>query len=214
LIIKADNPHLIDRAVSLFRRGAIAVFPTDTVYGLGTIATDDNNINIDRIFRIKKRSSSKPLSVLMTADMLPKFIEAPDEVFKALYKIWPARITLVLNQNQNSTIKLSNNLNRAGTGTIACRVPVHNILLQILYEIAVPIIGTSANVSGTTSSYDFSTVYNNLHSEEIDLWINQGKLPQHTPSTLVDLTDHQNPIILRQGDYNFLEFWKKYDFKV
>jgi len=145
LIIKADNPHLIDRAVSLFRRGAVAVFPTDTMYGLGTIATDDNNINIDRIFRIKKRSSSKPLSVLMTADMLPKFIEAPDEVFKALYKIWPARITLVLNQNQNSTIKLSNNLNRAGAGTIACRVPVHNILLQILHEIAVPLIGTSAN---------------------------------------------------------------------
>ena len=169
MIIKADNPHLIDRAVSLFRRGAIAVFPTDTVYGLGTVATNDNNTNIDRIFKIKKRSFSKPLSVLMTVDMLPKFIDAPDEVFKALSEIWPARITLILNQNQNSTIKLSNNLNRSGTSTIACRVPVHSILLQILHEIAVPIIGTSANVSGDNSSYDFSTVYNKLHSEEIDL---------------------------------------------
>ena len=214
MIIKADNPHLIDRAVSLFRRGAIAVFPTDTVYGLGTVATNDNNTNIDRIFKIKKRSFSKPLSVLMTVDMLPKFIDAPDEVFKALSEIWPARITLILNQNQNSTIKLSNNLNRSGTSTIACRVPAHNILLQILDEIDVPIIGTSANVSGATSSYDFNTVYNKLHSEEIDLWINQGKLPRHTPSTLVDLTDHQNPIILRQGDYNFSDFWNGYNFKV
>jgi len=214
LIIKADNPHLIDKSVSLFRRGAIVVFPTDTVYGLGTVATDDNNTNIEKIFRIKKRSFSKPLSVLMTIDMLPKFIEAPDEVFTALSEIWPARITFLLNQKQNPPIKLSNSLNTSGTSTLACRVPAHNILLQILHEIAVPIIGTSANVSGTPSSNDFTAVYNKLHSEEIDLWINQGKLPQHTPSTLVDLVDHQNPIILRQGDYDFSEFWKKNHFGV
>ncbi|MCK4847489.1 MAG: threonylcarbamoyl-AMP synthase [Candidatus Heimdallarchaeota archaeon] len=212
MIIKIDDPHLIDRAVSLFRRGAVVVFPTDTVYGLGTIATEENK-NIERIFRIKKRSFSKPLSVLMTMNMLHKYIEAPDEVFTALSKIWPARITFILNQNQNSIIKLSNSLNTSGNNTIACRVPVHNILLQILHGIDVPIIGTSANVSGTTSSYDFTTVYNKLYSEEIDLWINQGKLPQHSPSTLVDFTDHQNPIILRQGDYNFSEFWKDYLFQ-
>jgi len=214
LIIKANNPHLIDRAVSLFRCGAIVVFPTDTVYGLGTIATNDNNKNIEKIFRIKKRSISKPLSVLMTMDMLPKFIEAPDDVFTILADIWPARITFIFNQKRNSSIKLSDKLNIPGTSTLACRVPIHNILLQILQEVAVPIIGTSANVSGTNSSYDFSTVYNKLHSKDIDLWINQGMLPQHTPSTLVDLTNHLNPVILRQGDYNFLEFWNRYYFKV
>ena len=206
MIIKTDNPYLIDETVSYFRRGAVVVFPTDTVYGLGTIATEDNQENIEKVFRIKKRPFTKPLSVLMTINMLPEFIDAPDEVFTALSEIWPARITFILKQKQNSTIKLSNSLNTSGTSTLACRVPSHDILLQILNEVAVPIIGTSANVSGTASSYDFTTVYNNLHSEEIDLWINQGKLPQHTPSTLVDLTDYQKPTTLRQGDYNFSEF--------
>ncbi len=214
MIIKASDPHLIDRAVNFFRRGAIVVFPTDTVYGLGTLATENNHRNIEKIFKIKKRSFSKPLSILMTLKMLPNFIEAPDEVFTALSEIWPARISFILNQNQNSTIKLSKNLNTSGTNTIACRVPVHSILLQILEKVDVPIIGTSANVSGSTSSFDFNEVSNNLHSEEIDLWIDQGKLPQYTSSTLVDLTDHENPIIVRQGDYDFLEFWKRYQFKV
>ncbi|MHA2319966.1 MAG: L-threonylcarbamoyladenylate synthase, partial [Candidatus Hodarchaeales archaeon] len=77
MIIKANNPHLIDQAVEFFRRGAIVVFPTDTVYGLGTLATEDNHKNIEKIFKIKKRSFSKPLSILMTLEMLPKFIEAP-----------------------------------------------------------------------------------------------------------------------------------------
>jgi L-threonylcarbamoyladenylate synthase len=207
LIIKADDPHLISRAVPLLRLGKIAVFPTDTVYGLGTIATEDNSQNINKIFGIKNRPLSKPLSVLMTLEMLPNFIEAPNEIFTALSEIWPARITFILNQKQNSFIKLSSNLNTLGTTTIACRVPVHNILLQILQEVAVPIIGTSANVSGTAPSFDFTTVYNKLPSEEVELWINQGRLPMHTPSTLVDLTDYQNPIVLRQGEYNFSEFW-------
>jgi L-threonylcarbamoyladenylate synthase len=214
LITKANDPHLIDRAVQFFRRGAIVVFPTDTVYGLGTLATENNRKNIEKIFKIKKRSFSKPLSVLMTLKMLPKFIEAPDEVFTALFEIWPARITFILNLNQNSTIKLSKSLNTSGTPTVACRVPVYNILLQILDKVNVPIIGTSANISGSISSYDFNEVHNKLHSEEIDLWIDQGKLPQHTPSTLVDLTDYQNPIIVRQGDYDFLDFWKRYHSKV
>ncbi|MHA2217972.1 MAG: Sua5/YciO/YrdC/YwlC family protein [Candidatus Hodarchaeales archaeon] len=176
--------------------------------------SEDNHKNIEKIFKIKKRSFSKPLSILMTLEMLPKFIEAPDEVFTALSEIWPARISFILKENQNSTIKLSKNLNTSGTSTVACRVPVHTILLQILDKVDVPIVGTSANISGTTSSYDFNEVNNNLHSEEIDLWIDQENLPRHTPSTLVDLTDHQNPIIVRQGDYDFLEFWKRYHFKV
>ena len=54
MIIKTDNPYLIDETVSYFRRGAVVVFPTDTVYGLGTIATEDNQENIEKVFRIKK----------------------------------------------------------------------------------------------------------------------------------------------------------------
>ncbi|MHA2319985.1 MAG: Sua5/YciO/YrdC/YwlC family protein [Candidatus Hodarchaeales archaeon] len=45
MILKASDPHLIDQAVQFFRRGAIVVFPTDTVYGLGTLATEDNHKN-------------------------------------------------------------------------------------------------------------------------------------------------------------------------
>ena len=214
MIIKANDPHLIDKAVNYFKRGAIVVFPTDTVYGLGTIASENNRKNILKIFRIKNRSLTKPLSVLMTLDMLPRFIKAPDKVIKALSTIWPARISFILIQNQNSTIKLSDSLNTTGGNTIACRVPDHNILLQILEKIDIPIIGTSANVSGTASSNDFNEVNSKLNSKKIDLWIDQGTLPDNAPSTLVDLTNHQNPIIVRQGDYDFLEFWKSYRFKV
>ena len=214
MIIKADDPELIDKAVSSFRRGEVVVFPTDTVYGLGTLATANNSKNIEKIFNIKKRPLSKPLSILVTIEMLPNFIDISDKTFAILKEIWPARITIILKIKENPSIEISDILNSAGNNTIACRVPAHEDLLKILEKLSIPIIGTSANISGTSSSNDFNEVYFNLREESIDLWINQGKLPQSIPSTLIDLTDDQNPILIRKGDYDFSVFWEHYHSKV
>jgi L-threonylcarbamoyladenylate synthase len=188
------------------KRGAIAVFPTDTVYGLGTIATKENDENVIKIFKIKKRPFDKPLSVLMTLKMISQYIEAPDHVISSLKTVWPASITYIVNWKKSSLVELSPYLNISGNNTIACRVPTHNLLLKIIQNIKFPIIGTSANSSGHEPSTIFSDVFKDLPKKDINLWIDQGTLPKRSPSTIIDITSPDEPKIIRKGDFEFTNF--------
>ncbi|PWI48746.1 threonylcarbamoyl-AMP synthase [Candidatus Heimdallarchaeota archaeon B3_Heim] len=206
IILDTSDPEIVSKAALLMRRGDIAVFPTDTVYGLGTIATKQNNKNVQKIFKIKKRSLEKPLSVLMTLDMISQFIEAPGSVINSLREIWPAPITFIVDWKMSGLKKLSPYLNTSGNNTIACRVPAHDILLSIIRNIEAPIVGTSANTSGHEPSINFSEVFNDLSTRGVDLWIDQGILPQRSPSTIIDITSPDEPIILRKGDFKLTNF--------
>ena len=204
MIIRGQSSQTLKTAISCFRKGFTIVYPTDTVYGLGTIASKENEANIHRIFKIKNRPLTKPLSLLMTKEMLTKHIEAPPELFVLLNKVWPAKVTIILNWKQSSQNTLSPLLNISKSKTLACRVPANDFLLTILNEINIPIIGTSANISGTSPSFNFSEVQMNLSSKQVDLWIDHGILPRSLPSTLVDFTNPNNPKILREGDFDFI----------
>jgi L-threonylcarbamoyladenylate synthase len=142
--------------------------------------------------------------------MLSQHIKVSPDVMEILDRIWPARVTIILNWKQNSQNKLSSLLNTSKKRTLACRVPKHEVLLSILQEVGVPIVGTSANVTGTPPSFNFSVVRQNLPSNKIDLWVDDGVLPQRLPSTIVDITNSKSPKIIRQGDFDFLEIWKKH----
>jgi L-threonylcarbamoyladenylate synthase len=205
-VLNASDPEIIGKSAALLRRGAVAVFPTDTVYGLGTIITKENNKNIRKIFEIKKRSLKKPLSILMTLEMISEYIDASDIVITGLKELWPASITFIVNLKYSCLKKFSPYLNTSGNNTIACRVPPHDILLRIIENIGIPVIGTSANISGYKPSFVFAKVFNDLSSKGVDLWIDQGTLPIKSPSTIIDITSPNEPKLLRQGDYKFTTF--------
>ncbi len=208
MIIKGHNSRVLQTVISYFRKGSTVVFPTDTVYGLGTITTKKNDKNVQKIFTIKNRPLTKPLSVLMTKSMLSKHIDAPPKIIDLLNQIWPARITVILKWKLSSQNILSPYLNTNKKRTLACRVPAHEFLLTILQEVDIPIVGTSANTTGTSPSFDFSKIRQNMSSKQIDLWIDHGILPHRLPSTIVDLTDPDKPKIIRQGDFDFMVIWK------
>jgi L-threonylcarbamoyladenylate synthase len=205
-IITTSNSEIVNKSALLLRRGVIAVFPTDTVYGLGTIITKENNKNVQKIFDIKKRSFKKPLSILMTLGMISQYIEAPDIVITGLREIWPASVTFIVNLKHSCLNKISPYLNTTDNNTIACRVPPHDILLRIIENIGIPLVGTSANISGSNPSFKFTEVFNNLSTKGVDLWIDQGTLPIKSPSTIIDITSPNKPKLLRQGDYKFSSF--------
>jgi L-threonylcarbamoyladenylate synthase len=83
---------------------------------------------------------------------------------------------------------------------IAFRVPKHELLLKIIEKVGSPIIGTSANRSGSEAKYDLPSILQEIPENYIDLWIDAGNIPENTPSTVVDLTDPLKPVILRRGN--------------
>lgn len=209
MILDIDNPKAVKTTIKFFKQGAIIVFPTDTVYGLGTIATKKYDDKIKKVFMIKNRPSNNPLSILISKNMISEYIDAPDHVISKLKKIWPASVTFILKLKQKKTSVLSSILNPSNNQTIACRVPPHDFLLSVIQKLNLPIVGTSANISGTPASSNFEQVRENLRESEIDLWVFQKNDLENLSSTLIDLTDFKRPIILRQGDYDFKKKWNK-----
>jgi L-threonylcarbamoyladenylate synthase len=206
--ISVNDANAISIAVNHLLEGSLVIFPTDTSYGLGCIGLRWNEENIKRIYEIKERSLDKPLSLLISKDMISEYIETSPSIRDFLEKVWPDRLTAVLKCSLKATKKLSPLLNLNNPQKLAFRVPQHDLLLKIIEKVDSPIIGTSANKSGLTSKYDFNIISQELSSEHIKLSIDAGRLPRNPPSTLVDLSDPLNPILLREGSVNFLKIFR------
>ena len=203
------HPNLIQTAVREFQKGAIVVFPTETCYGIGTIGLKSNERNIEKIFTIKSRPFHKPVSLLITKDMIKRYIKANVEVQRILKEIWPEHVTIILNCTIEASQILSPLINVNDPQKLAFRVPNHELLLKIIEKVGSPIIGTSSNKSGSKPKYDLSTIVSEIDTKEIQLWIDGGRLPEISPSTVIDLTNPQEPIILRQGKFVIDEYFQK-----
>lgn len=203
--ISITDPQLISIAVREFQSGSIVVFPTETSYGLGTIGLKWNNENIKQIYEIKSREFDKPLSLLITKNMISKYIESSQQIQKIFDKVWPGNLTIVLFCNQYASQVLSPLLNMKDKQKLAFRVPKHDLLLKIIDKVGSPIIGTSANKSGSTPKYDIPSIIQDLTLENIHLWIDAGRLAENPPSTIVDLTDPLKPALLRRGKMKISE---------
>ncbi|MFX0014276.1 MAG: L-threonylcarbamoyladenylate synthase [Promethearchaeota archaeon] len=197
--ISITDPKVIPIAVKEFQKGSIVIFPTDTSYGLGTVGLKWNDRNIRQIYDIKSRPLDNPLSLLITKDMLTNFVKISSQTQEILAKGWPGGLTVVLTCRSETSQILSSLINSNNPQKIAFRVPRHEILLEIIDKVGSPIIGTSANKSGSKPKYDLISIFNELSTEKVHLWIDGGKLPENPPSTVIDLTNPLKPILLRRG---------------
>ncbi len=174
----------IQEAVSVLHRDGIIVYPTETVYGLGADALSEHAIH--RVYEVKQRLLSKPMSVAVSdIEMLNVVARVGEEEEKFVKKFLPGPVTVVL----PSTSCLPEVLT-GGTGLIGVRMPDHEIALAIIREFDTPITSTSANISGREPPVRFDQV-----TVVYDLFVDGGTL-SGTPSTVVDLVHRQ---ILRAG---------------
>jgi L-threonylcarbamoyladenylate synthase len=179
------------KGASILKKGGVIAFPTDTVYGLGADAF--NSTAVQRIYGIKHRSKSQPFPLLIAdAKQLTGLVEPIPELARFLAsQFWPGGITLVLSKKDTVPAYL------ASGPTIAVRVPNHPACLALLEELAGPLIGTSANLSGQPPALTADEVRQQLGGR-IDLIIDGGKCPGGKESTIVDVS-REPPAILRQG---------------
>lgn len=174
----------IQEAASVLHRDGIIVYPTETVYGLGADALSEHAIH--RVYEVKQRLLSKPMSVAVSdIEMLNIVAQVGEEEEKFIKKFLPGPVTVVL----PSTSCLPEVLT-GGTGLIGVRMPDHEIALAIIREFDMPITSTSANISGREPPVRFDQV-----TVVYDLFVDGGTL-SGTPSTVVDLVHRQ---VLRAG---------------
>jgi len=179
----------IQIATKAINDGAIVVFPTDTVYGLG--CNPYNRDAVLSLYEIKKRKKTKPFPVIgYSKKELEKIAEFNSLEEKIAEKFWPGPITLIL-KIKDKEIQKSLDLE----GKIAVRVPNNQCVLALLKECKL-LVGTSANISGTSPFNDPKECDKNLSG--YDLLIDGGIISGQGESTIVEI-ENNDVKILRKG---------------
>jgi L-threonylcarbamoyladenylate synthase len=182
----------IQEAATVLKKGGIIAFPTDTVYGLGAPA--NNPAGVRRIFEVKQRPLTQPLPLLLgnigQADEAA--IHIPDTARRLMNVFWPGALTIVLKKAAWIPSIIT-----AGSDTIAVRVPDYALTLALIKSVGMPLVGTSANLSGRPSSKTALEVKTQL-GDLVDYILDGGTSPLGKESTIVDSTV-EPPRIIREG---------------
>jgi len=192
-ILKTEN---LDRVIEILKNGGVIAYPTETTYGLGCDATNQEAVN--KISKIKGRIQGKPFLVVMpTIAMAKEYLEWNELLEKISKKYWPGAVTVVGRASENFSV--DGVVSQAQT--LAVRVTGYPWLQKLFVNFDKPLVATSANLAGTGEVYDFVELKNIFNDCEFkpDAIVDAGALPQNLPSTLVDVVDAELKI-LRQGE--------------
>ena len=198
-VLSASSPNTILSALEILLSGGLVAFPTDTVYGVGSLAFHQKAI--ESIYVAKDRRIEKAIPVLIgdNDDLIKVAEEIPYLVMKLIDRFWPGPLTVLVPKKPTLPEAIS------ATSTVGVRVPDHDIARALL-RLAGPMAVTSANISGQPSPTTADQVYNQLNGR-IAMIIDGGETPGGIPSTLVDCTGAEIPI-LREGPISKAELLK------
>jgi L-threonylcarbamoyladenylate synthase len=176
--------------------GGVAVFPTDTVYGVCCDPSDESAAR--RLYQLKGRPSKRPAAVMFFSlqAALAAVGELRDCERAALEALLPGPVTVLL-ENRGGAFGAAC---RSDPATLGLRVPELPDELRALGTIDTPVMQTSANLSGEPDARTLADVPSSLR-EGADLVLDGGELPG-TPSTVVDLRDYEQSgswYVLREG---------------
>ncbi|HZP26504.1 MAG TPA: L-threonylcarbamoyladenylate synthase [Dehalococcoidia bacterium] len=189
--VAASDPECIDQALAVLCQGGLVAYPTDTIYGLGALATDDAAVRC--LFAVKGRELDKALPLLLAdAVQAEASAEMTPLARELMAAFWPGALTIVLRRRTEFR-----SLALAGGDTIALRVPDQPLVRELIRRFGAPLTGTSANRSGGASPLTADEVARQL-ADEIDLLIDGGPCPGGVESTVVDATGAV-PRLLRKG---------------
>lgn len=189
------NPDLrrIDHVVNALRDGAVIIYPTDTIYGMG--CDIHNTRAVERVARIKGIKPNKNDFSFICYDLshIADYARVSNQAFKVMKRLLPGPFTFLL-EATNSVPKLLNTTKK----TVGIRVPDHDIPRQIVHELGHPIITTSIRDEDEVIEYstDPELIYEKFRNQ-VDIVIDGG-YGGNVASTIIDATDDDFSVI-RQG---------------
>ena len=204
-----NTEKILNNAAEILKSGGVIIYPTDTLYGLGANALNEDAVL--KIQKIKNQDRNKPISIIVRdLKMVRKIACLDSKVEKILNKIWPGPITVVLRKKDIVSDILTGN-----GETVAIRIPNNKFISELMKKIDFPITATSANISGENNLLKSKEIINKFKKAKFapDLFIDAGDIKNPTASTIVDLTTGI-PKILRVGivgKEEMFEFFNKFD---
>ena len=182
----------LERAGAILREGGLVAFPTETVYGIAASARHPEAI--ERLYAIKRRPRTKPMTVMITefAPLIERCGPVPAALRPLVTRFWPGPLTLVLPALQEATAQ-----HEARSGMVGFRVPDHPLAQGLIRAAGVPLLVPSANRAGEPPATTAQQVLD-IFPEELDLVIDGGPSQGGTSSTVVQFKDDKLTV-LREG---------------
>jgi len=185
-IVKADEQG-IQYAAKVMREGGVAIYPTETVYGLGCAPHDANATK--RILQIKQRAD-KPLPLICSSiEVARRIVEFNATAEKLAEKFWPGPLMLVLPKKMDYPIYVT-----MGGKNLGIRVPGSEVSKRLAELVAGVLVSTSANKSGANPPLTAKEAINQLGGK-VDVVIDGGPCMGHLPSTVLDLSGSEMWIV-------------------
>lgn len=193
------DPHQPDAdsiaiAADVIRAGGLVAFPTETVYGLGANALDEHALA--RIYLAKERPANDPIiaHIADLSQLATLAVDIPMPIVTQLAdRFWAGALTIVLKRAPHVPANIA-----TGLATIAIRMPAHPIAQALIRASGVPIAAPSANTFTRPSATTAYHVLEDLQNR-VDIVLDGGETTIGLESTVLDLTNPQQPIILRPG---------------
>lgn len=195
-IIIEDRNHIKDEelkeAASILRSGGLVAFPTETVYGLGGNALDEDAAR--KIYAAKGRPSDNPLiaHVSCVEEVEPLVKEIPEAGRKLMEAFWPGPLTMIFPKSEKVPYGTT-----GGLDTVAIRMPDDPVANQLIALAGVPVAAPSANTSGRPSPTTADHVWQDMNGR-IEMIIDGGPVGIGVESTIVDVSSAV-PAVLRPG---------------
>lgn len=176
----------------IIKNGGIVVFPTETVYGIGTNGLDKDAV--ERLYNIKERPLNKPISLLVSDfKMIEKVVKDISELeYKIMKKFFPGPLTIILNKKD-----IVPDIVTSGGSTVGIRMPEEKNTIKLIEYAGVPIAAPSANISGKPSGIDVQDIIKEF-GDKVDYYIDGGKSKIGISSTIVK-AENNTIKILREG---------------
>lgn len=190
LSVESQREEGLTEATRTVQRGRLVVLPTDTVYGVGCDAFDEDAV--ERLLEAKGRGRDMPPPVLVSAKTTLEAIavDVPAWARTLVDALWPGPLTLVLRQQPSLQWDLGET-----RGTVAVRMPDHEAALELLSRTG-PMAVSSANLSGhpAATTADEAEV---MLGDSVRVILDGGQSPDAVPSTIVDCTGPEGRVLRR-----------------
>ena len=187
-----SEKSVLTSAAAIVARGGVIAYPTETFYGLGADATNEQAVK--KIYKIKGRNFINPISIIIgrTENLYPLVESVSSAAQKLIQAFWPGALTIIFKASDGVLPVLT-----AGTGKIGVRVSGSNAAQVIAQKLGHPLTATSANLSGKPECSQASEVIKQI-GNKIDAIVDFGPTIGNKVSTIIDVTSDP-PEILREG---------------
>ncbi len=171
----------VQKSAAILRKGGIILYPTDTVWGIGCDAT--NEVAVQKIFKLKQRSESKSMIVLVAEPHQAEFYADVPDVAKDLVEFAEKPLTVIYPKAKGLAKSII-----AEDGTIGIRAVKDEFCKQLIHALHRPVVSTSANISGQPAPANFREISEEIKAR-VDYVVNlrQDEVKRTAPSQIIKI---------------------------